>query len=84
MNGALGCWYQSPTRRDSRREKWVFTTGSDFKKNCSWIQILAPWRAWKTLDPQKENVRPHVPCSHPVWGRDVRDMNTHGILQVHH
>lgn len=29
-------------------------TRAGFKKNCSWVQILAPWRAWKTLDPQRD------------------------------
>lgn len=42
-----------PQRR--RREMGVYTRAG-FKKNCSWVQMLAPWRAWKTLDPQKDKV----------------------------
>lgn len=44
----------------------------DFKKNCFQMQILTPWRAWKTLDPQKKKaVCPHATSSHPVQGRHV-------------
>lgn len=74
---------KSHPKRLEERETGVYNRVR-FKKNCSWIQILAPWRAWKTLDLQKEKVCPRVPSSHPVWGRDVRDTNTHGIFQAHH
>lgn len=51
---ALCCWYQSsPPRRDAGERSGEYTRAG-FKKSCSRVQILTLWRAWKTLDPQKD------------------------------
>lgn len=44
---------KAPPAEMQERELGVYAS---FKKDCSWVQILAPWRAWKTLDPQKDRV----------------------------
>lgn len=53
MGGALCCGIKAPPAEMQERELGVY---AGFKKNCSQVQILAPWRAWKTLDPQKDKV----------------------------
>lgn len=70
-----------PQRLEERNE---CTTGLVSKENCSRMQMFTPWRAWKTLDPQKKAACSHTTSSHPAQGADVGNMNTHGILQANH